>query len=188
MILIGYSSGGFKPFWIFKPNPGSAMYVPKTEEFPEYPCLGFLKWMFLHFFRQRLQRRYSKTQDLWSLNPPWNPSSLRSTRQLCFVRVKRSCLSGMNGKRPSPMTFRPFGKNGKENPVRYRTNVDENRCCCWLRLVWFVFFFVPSFSPLAKKRGNNLKKQSPPKNGGWIFGRDWEAEKNKWKTVHVWKA
>lgn len=29
-----------------------------------------------------------------------------------------------------------------------------------------VFFFVPSFSPLAKKRGNNLKKQSPPKNGG----------------------
>ena len=51
MILIGYLSGGFKPFWILKPNQGFAMHIPKTAEFSEYHLLGFLKCMFAHFFQ-----------------------------------------------------------------------------------------------------------------------------------------
>ena len=162
MSLIGYSSGGFKPFWFFKPNPGSAMYVPQTEEFPEYPLFGSLE---MDASNRGYKEDIAKNPRLVEFQSTMKPGPSTWQRTFHHPRQGEEKLppewDEWQATEPDDLPSLWQKREGKPREVPKKCGRKQMLLLVEVGLVC-VFFFVPSFSPLAKKRGNNLKKQSPP--------------------------
>ena len=105
---------------MFKPNQGSAMYVPKTEEFSEYPLFGSLEMDVFTFFQTEATKKIQQNPRLVEFESTMKPKQLTIHPAASLCQGEEKLPEWDEWQATEPDDLPSLWQNEKENSVRYR--------------------------------------------------------------------